>query len=266
MRTTVLCLLTLLVLAGCGTDTVQSASTSSDATALLKSTMANASKVKAATVDIQAATSDGHARITGPIVAGDGKSLPKFALSADVTQNSNSKTQTFGITWTGDRGFVTMNGKAYEVPSVLVQQLSSATGGALTGPLPQLQLTKWITNPVNAGPATVDGVSTIKITGDVNVAQMTQDLSQLTGALGVAGGGQMNIAPDVKNAKVEVYTGADDLILRRIVVNGDVKGDPSVFDMTLTKVGQPQPITAPANPRPFTELMAAGKALGLAIK
>jgi hypothetical protein len=259
-------LLTLLVLAGCGTDTGQQASSSSDAAALLKSTMANAAKVKAATVDIQAATGQGHARVTGPIVAGDGKSLPKFALSATVTQKGSSKSQTMGITWTGDRGFVMTDGKAYEVPAVLVQQLGSTVGTTFKGPLPQLELTKWISNPRNAGLATVDGVSTVKITGDVDVARMSRDLSQLTGALGVAGGGQLNLAPAVKNAKVEVYTGADDYILRRIVVKGDVKGDPSVFDLTLTKIGQPQPITAPANPRPFSELLAAGKALGLAIK
>jgi len=258
--------LTLLVLAGCGTDTGQQASSSSDAAALLKVTMANAAKVKAATVDIQASTGQGHARVTGPIVAGDGKSLPKFALAATVSQSSSSKPQAMGVTWTGERGFVMTDGKAYEVPAMLVEQLGSTVGTKFTGPLPQLELTKWISNPRNAGPATVGGVSTVKITGDVDVAQMSRDLSQLTGALGVAGGGQLDLATAVKNAKVEVYTGADDQILRRIVVHGDVKGAPSVLDLTLTKVGQPQPITAPANPRPFTELLAAGKAAGLAFK
>jgi hypothetical protein len=85
MRTTVLCLLTLVLLAGCGADTAERASSSSDATALLKATVANASKVKAATLDVQAATSDGHARVTGPVVARDRQSLPKNELSAKIT-------------------------------------------------------------------------------------------------------------------------------------------------------------------------------------
>jgi hypothetical protein len=70
---------------------------------------------------------------------------------------------------------------------------------------------------------------------------------------------------------VQVYTGASDRILRRLVVDTTAKDPDSgrtgrfVVDLTLTKVNQDQKIGAPANARPFGELLqkaAAGDGSG----
>ena len=228
---------------------------------MLKTTVANAARIKAATVDLTLATSDGHARVQGPVVApaktGD---LPKFALTA------TSGAKTAGVTWTGSRGFVIEAGKAYEVPSALVQMLTASAQQSLgQGPLLGLDVSSWISDPQNQGATTVDGVQVIKIAGKADMAKIEADLGKVTA--GMPGVGSLNGASsDVKNATVTVYTGSADQLLRRIVVNADVKGQPAVFDLTLTKVGQPQPIEAPKDVRPLSELMKSGDLSALGLK
>ena len=66
----------------------------------------------------------------------------------------------------------------------------------------------------------------------------------------------------VKAAKVEVYTGAEDSLLRRLIVNATVDGKPVVVDLTLTQVGADLAIDAPQGARPFSELMQKFQAAG----
>ncbi len=72
----------------------------------------------------------------------------------------------------------------------------------------------------------------------------------------------------IKALDVTVYTGTGDKILRRLTVSADLAGSKAdaavLFDVTFTKVGQEQQIGAPANPRPFSELLKALDAAGIA--
>jgi hypothetical protein len=229
---------------------------------LLRQTFVNTSKLKSASVELKLAGGEGHAVLSGPIAVDQAGKLPKFALRAKVTSGSQSKT--LGATWTGDQGFVALEGKTYAVPAALVQMATAGYQQALQqGPQLGLDASKWIVAPRNAGLTTVGGVQTVKLTGKADMAQMKADLQKL--GLGMPGRG----APDlsgagqaVKNATVTVYTGADDQILRRLVVNADVKGSATVLDLTLTAVNAPQKITAPAHARPFSELLPRLKSGG----
>ena len=68
---------------------------------------------------------------------------------------------------------------------------------------------------------------------------------------------------------MEVYTGAEDKILRRLVVTADLKDAASkvdaglALDLTFTKVGEGQQIEGPANAQPFSELLKALDAAGI---
>ena len=64
-------------------------------------------------------------------------------------------------------------------------------------------------------------------------------------------------ADQVKDVKVTVYTGAEDQVLRRLVVEGSAAtgGATALLDLTLTKVGEEQQIEAPKDAKPFTELL-----------
>jgi hypothetical protein len=104
----------------------------------------------------------------------------------------------------------------------------------------------------------------VKITGKADMARITADLKQLgQGPLGISVPDVSGAGEAVKNATVTVYSGAEDQILRRLVVNADVKGAPTVFDLTLTAVNAPREIKAPAHARPFSELMTQLQRSGL---
>jgi hypothetical protein len=174
---------------------------------------------------------------------------PKFALTA----TSGSKTA--GATWTGSRGFLIDDGKAYEIPAAFVQMVTAQAQQSLgQGPLMGLDISKWISAPRIDGATTVGGVPVTKLTGKANLAQIQADLGKV--ASGIPGAGSLGSNTGaVKNATVTVYTGTADQLLRRLVVNADVKGQPAVFDLTLTKVGEAATIAVPKNVRPFSELM-----------
>ena len=65
----------------------------------------------------------------------------------------------------------------------------------------------------------------------------------------------------VKDPRVEIYTGKDDQILRRMVVNLGVEDAASgtsgtiAFDVSLTDLNEDQDIAEPADAKPFSELL-----------
>jgi hypothetical protein len=80
---------------------------------------------------------------------------------------------------------------------------------------------------------------------------------------------KQRVTEAIKSVKVEVYTGAEDKILRRLVITADLKDTASkvdaglLLDLTFTKVGEEQQIEGPADARPFSELLKALDAAGL---
>jgi hypothetical protein len=165
----------------------------------------------------------------------------------------------------------------------LKSRKSGANGGLVLGSL-GIDFTKWLPDARNEGAAQVGDAQTIKISGKADVKQVIADLEKVTekaSALNVPGAGgriPQKLTPEqkaaaeaaIKNLTVDVYTGVDDSILRRLTVNADLQDAASkvdagvLLDVTFTKVGQEQTITAPSNPKPFTELLKAVDAAGLA--
>jgi hypothetical protein len=108
------------------------------------------------------------------------------------------------------------------------------------------------------------------------------------GDLGIAGGAGMpkpsgltatqrrEIARSVRTARVDVYTGADDTILRRLVLKvdlsvpaqaskavGGLRDGKIALDLRFEDINQPQEIKAPSGARPLSELAGgAGGVLG----
>ena len=73
----------------------------------------------------------------------------------------------------------------------------------------------------------------------------------------------------VKDPRVEIYTGKDDQILRRMVVNLGVEDAASgtsgtvAFDVSITDLNEDQDIAEPADAKPFNELLGQLGGLGL---
>jgi hypothetical protein len=288
--TRLLLLLTLsaALFAGCGGADSEPASSSTDVNTLLRDTFRNVSKIKSANLSAKLAIQGGgqsvDATLKGPFESqGEGR-LPKLQL--DATLHSAGQSFTAGATWTGDKGFVNLQGTQYRLSDLVARQLEAGyqesleqgkrQGSGDPGALLGIDFSKWLKNGRNAGDAEVAGAETIKVTGDADVAQVVDDLQKVAAkarSLNLPGASSAQV-PDritpqqkqeivdaVKKLAIEVYTGKQDRLLRRLVVNAELQ-DPSSkqastlsFDLTLEQVGESQKISEPKNAKPFSELM-----------
>src|SRR6476469_2798461 len=94
-------LATALLAAGCGSDEMERASATSDARQLL-----------GATVDATNGSQQGAVKLHGPFEVGEKGDTPRFALSAELT--AEGRTESAGVTSTGDAAFATLKGTTYE--------------------------------------------------------------------------------------------------------------------------------------------------------
>jgi hypothetical protein len=291
-RLVLLLSLSLALLAGCGDAAVEPASSSTDVNTLLRDTFRNLDQVKSANLSAKLAV-DGagesvSASLTGPFQSqGKGK-LPKLQLAAKLEGGGQSFAA--GVTWLGDKGYVNLQGTDYEVSGLIAKQFeagyeeaaSQQKSGSANAMLLGIDFSKWLKNGRNEGEANVAGTDTIKLTGEADVARVIADVQQIAqkaSTLNIPGTQdvpskltpqqEQEITNAVKKFAIEVYTGKEDRILRKLVVNADLQ-DPSskqtshvVFELTLNGVGSNQDFSAPKNAKPFSELAKAAKGFSL---
>jgi hypothetical protein len=298
MPSRLLTLLLIPVLAvaavACGSDKTQSADSSTDTSQLLRETFANLGKMKSADVNLQLHLTSPQgavgAQLQGPFVSSGQGELPRFAFNATLTAAGRS--ERVGATWTGEKAFITLQNTSYAVSDLVSRQLAAgyqqalrsnqskqAKGGLLLGSL-GIDFTKWLKDAHNAGTGQVGGVQTVEITGQADIPRMVDDLariSQRARTLGVPGTSspQTQLTPAqraelvkaIRSVAIQVYTGAQDKILRRLVLHAVLhdaaaKADSALdLDLQFTKVGEDQDIAAPAHAKPFADLLKATGAL-----
>jgi hypothetical protein len=291
----------LALVAGCGGGG-QQASSDMPVDQLLKQTFSGDKQVKSGVLDLSLqVNAQGSSQLKGPLTLrltgpfesqGKGK-LPKFKLAASVAGNGQNLSA--GVTSTVDRGFVSFQGTEYAVAGNVwsqfrkgyeqsQQQANSKQGQSLSalGIDPQ----NWLTNPRNAGDGKVGNDDVVRITGGVNVSKMLDDVNTLLEKGRSLGGSATQSIPNkltaqqkqqavqaIKNPSVEIDTGKDDSILRRARVDFTVNLPKSAaataqsakvsLDLKITDLNQSQDISAPANAKPFTQLLSGLNSLGL---
>jgi hypothetical protein len=294
-----------LVLAACGGDDGGSggeqASASTDVNDLLTRTFTGSKDVKSGNLDLKlqieakGGTSqlDGPVSVTlkGPFQTQDGGKLPKFKLDAAI-EGAGQSLQA-GATSTGDKGFVSFQGTDYVLSDAVFQQVrasyeetrkQSGSGGNQSFASLGMDPRKWLTDAKNEGEAKVGDDDTIKISGGVDVAKLLDDVNVALGkasALGLSGTGQVpekltdeqrrQVLEAVKNPRVEIYTGRDDQILRRMVVDLGIEDAATktsgtvAFDVAITNLNEDQDIAEPADAKPFDDLLGQLGGLGLGV-
>jgi hypothetical protein len=302
LRPFLLCLLGALALlvAACGGGS--KASSDTDVNTLLSDTFKGNKKVKSGKLDlalrVDAKNADGvngpiTLRVSGPFESQGKQKLPKFKI--DVVFDGAGQSLKAGLTSTGDKGFVNFQGSDYVVSDPIFKQFKAGyeqaqkQGNKQDQSLASLGLDprKWLTNPKNEGEAKVGDEDTIKITGGIDVSRLLDDVNTALAKardLGVQSTRQLpsqltpqqkkQISDAVKHPRVEIYTGKDDRILRRMVValgivapKGSTAGSGGSadlkFDLAITDLNEDQSISEPANPKPFDELASRLGGLGL---
>lgn len=238
-------------------------------------------------------------RLAGPYVNTGPGQLPRFNLGIAVTGSGQAFAAT--ATTTATQAFITIAGTPYVLPDALFQQFrngyaaSSAQSGKKSTGFTALGLSpsNWLVSPQRLANVRVGDAQTIHIRSGVNVPRLLQDVSKLLGRASAVGISvpsaprtitpqqQAAIAHAVKTATVDVYTGATDKVLRRLLVTvtlavapqsrslvGGLQSGTIFVDYSRTNLNNPSPITAPANPHPLAQLLSsisgsrAGSALG----
>jgi hypothetical protein len=294
---TLAALLALGLLAGCGGDD-DAADSSTDVNQLLDETFSAGKEIRSGTLDlavrVESESSPLSLSVKGPFQVQNDNELPLLAMTASF--EGGGQQIEAGLTNTGEAGFVNFQGSDYAVSAPVYEQFKAgyeetakqAAGQQKDQSLATLGVDprKWLTNARNAGEADVGGTETIKITGDVDVPKLLDDLNAALGklrSLGVQGSEDLpeqltaeqkqQAADAIQDLSVEIYTGKDDKILRRaliamtIVVPEGAEGAGETanvrFDLSLLEVNEDQEIEAPENPKPFAELADQLGGLGL---
>jgi hypothetical protein len=128
----------------------------------------------------------------------------------------------------------------------------------------------WLTNVSNEGTTDVEGTEAIQIHGDADIAKIVEDLQKVQEQTGST---TQQLTPEqidqltssVESASIDVYSGVDDHLLRRLAVSleitppegtGEISSANVDFSVTLSDVNQAQTISAPSNPKPISDLLS----------
>ncbi len=288
---------TALVVAACGSSGSSNSSgggSSSDAQTLLTQTFSGKHSVRSGRLALALGiTAQGDPTLRGPVrVAVSGpfqtegaRRLPQFDLAADLSAQGQSIQA--GLTSTGARLWVKLEGTSYVAPDELVTELqqslatttsqstSSGSGLSAYGISPL----DWLSKPSIAGDATVGGAATTHITASLNASKFLDDVNTLLRradqqGLSAAAGRSLPRAltpaerqqalAAIRSSTIDVWTGKSDHTLRRVAVtltaadrsNGSTETATVNFTLELDDLNQPQTITGPANARPLTELLS----------
>jgi hypothetical protein len=217
------------------------------------------------------------ADLSGP-VDGSGDGVPTFDLTATVTGEGGGDSIDFegGAVSTGDAGYVTYQGDAYELDSstygFVKQVFASAEQQQTQEDTEVPDVRSFLTDVTNEGTEDVEGTETVHVSGAVDLDKLVEELRPLAERasqlpqLGAAG--QIPTPEEldqltelVKSATFDVYSGTDDNILRRFDISLELEepGGPGAasidFDLTLGGVNESKDVEAPSDAKPLSELL-----------
>jgi hypothetical protein len=277
-----------LGIAACGGDS----GGDEDPQQLLEATFNNDEKVESGVFDLSLdVTAEGGddsgdltASLGGPFQSGGDGTFPSFDIEGEVDLNSAAQdfSGSAGLTSTGDQAFINFQDSEYEVPAELFSQFSasflqaqeqtqSEDGGSSLSSL-GIDPTNWLTDLENDGDSDVEGTETIHISGTADVPKLVEDIKQVAEKVPQAAGqvtaadlSQLDeLTGIVESADFDIYTGADDDLLRKIEANlnlnpPDAGGAPEsvdiTFALTLSELNEAQEIAAPSGAKPLADLL-----------
>ncbi len=294
-------LLTLGLVAGCGGGG-DSADADTDVQKLLDDTFSGGRSIDSGRLDlgVSFAAEGGRpasVKVSGPFQSQGAGRVP--LVDIDASFEGGGQTISGGITATEDQAFVSWNGTDYAIAGPVFQQFKAGYEEAAKQSQEKnkdqslaslgIDPRRWLTNAKNEGERDVGGTETILITGDVDVQKLLEDVEgalEKVRSLGVKGSDRLperltdeekrETEEAVDRLSVEIYTGAEDRILRRIVVALGIKapetsetgGGESAdmkLDLKLLEVNEDQEISAPENAQSFEKLLQELEGLGFSL-
>jgi hypothetical protein len=194
-------------------------------------------------------------------VEGEGPVEQPRQASLDLSLMLGRLPVQLNLTATGGHLYVTVLGQALEpnVAPATVRQLN--VGAIRTG------LLGWMKDPVEVDRPDVDGVETVHLRGDLDVAAASEDVAGLLASVGaLTGGGSTadaqaarQLRAAIKAGSVDAWIGTEDLQVRRVAATVEVRGAVDVLkgvrrlgldvDARYSDFNAPVTITAPVGAR-----------------
>jgi hypothetical protein len=264
------CLLAVLVLAACG------GGGGGSATDILAETADNLGEIESGDLALELVFAGAQGerqgfRLEGPFALA-GERLPVAQLR--YTQIAGDQQARLTFISTGEQAFVEVDGTAYELPPEIVAEIRGATGELENEGLGErIELGSWIENPERSDGGDVGGADTDRITADLNVVNAVNGLLEIAAAFSgaqpprpIEGQAAEQVQASVETARIEVYTGKDDRLLRRLLITlgfspdtpAQVKSALGVdvdFEFAVSDPNKDVSVEAPAEARPYSELV-----------
>ena len=238
-------------------------------------------------------------RLNGPFQSTKAGELPRFDFGVAV--EAGGQALQVGAVSTGDKGFVRFQDQAYAVGDELFKQFKDGyaeqakcnqekgSGGVSFRTL-GIDPRRWLRDSSREGTEEVGGAETIHISSAIDVPKFLEDVNRVLGRADLrqedpcaektdaqpeqtptrklSAEDRKLIGEAVKDARIDVWTGEEDKILRRLNVtlkfdvpeerrkkaNGLTSGDVR-FDLTIGRVNEDQAIKAPADTQPLETLL-----------
>jgi hypothetical protein len=215
-----------LCAAGCGSG----AGVDGDPGVTLRETAAKLGDIHSGELDFQLAvvprandTERVGWEVKGPFELEAGGRGARFQF--DYTHRRGNEEATVTVTLTGGRAYAALGDETYEMPSARARALTEA-GTALSGGqgLGSLDIRGWLKDLQLSDGEDVGGDPTDRIRADLNVAATLRELMALAAKTGSESLVALtDVKPDaVAHASVDVLTGKDDRLLRRLHLELDL--------------------------------------------
>lgn len=216
--------------------------------------------------------------LSGPFALPEAEGLPL----ADLVYTRIQGTQRFETRFisTGEAAFVETNGTTYELPPEQLVGLQGSADTEAANLLADVRISDWVVDPELQEDAPVQGDDEVdRVSGDLDVVAVVNDLLEIAGSFGTAaptpldGEDAEQLRNAVQAASIEVLTGSQDRILRRVTIDVDFGLDPAVpalsgiadligatilLELTIENPNEEVEVVPPADAIPLEELTPSG--------
>jgi hypothetical protein len=234
--------------------------------------------------------------LRGPFQSQGGDKLPTFDFEAEI--NAGGQAFKAGAVSTGSKGFLRFQEENYVVPDQLYKQFQDGYAeqakcnekeggkqGNATFRALGIDPRRWLNDAKTEGEEKVGGADTIHVTSGIDVPKFLDDVNRVLartelqddpcaqekktdaqkekeGSRELTADQRKRISEAIKRARVDVWTGADDKILRRLMVDlriegpgrkqtGDVR-----LDLSIGGLNEDQRVASPKGAKPLDDLLA----------
>jgi hypothetical protein len=228
-------------------------------------------------------------RLAGSFQGTGAERLPLLGLALDVA--AGGRRHTAGVVSTGGRLYLRLAGETFLAPAAALVALEQgyAQGRSISAPgvgMPSfatlgVEPAAWLTHPSLAGRTRISGAEVFHVVAGLDGARFLADARRLSSAGEALTGGRASSrlarSSSVRSARVDLFTGVHDHLLRRLALTAELAGRPQAgaasgapvdtavaFELRFAQLNVPQRIVPPSRALPPSARGPALERLGVA--